>query len=304
MSIIRNPYSNAKIAQLRQLLYNNKESGKPIEYEIRIDELRVVPRTSDPEQFDNHEEFIDEHTQSVHVILYEGISRKNTRYIFNVKEEPKQEIKQPILSGVEVDKMVSDKISQERKQWKQEQLEKENQTLKAQLGEADDYINKLQTAIEEMKAKRMKLGDVHWGEIASVALEGLMRRNTHLLAKIPGAEGLAGIIAHDNKEPKQLNEIETEASFKKKETGSETVEFEKINEEDKKLIDFLKQLQEAFSEEELKNIMLLLNLFVDKPKAIEPAIAFTREWKEAETKQEEPLKEESNQTEEQPITNN
>lgn len=276
MSITRQKYNSGKISLLRQLLFNNKQSGKPTDYEIRVDDMKVVPRTNDPEQFDNHEEFVNEETHSVIIILYDGQSRKNTRHIFEMKEEPKPE--QNPMSGVDIDKMVDEKVTQVRKQWEYEQLEKENTALKEKKEEAEEYISKLQGIIEDMKTQRAK-GDLQWGEIAGIAAEGILRRNTHLIAKVPGMAGLAGVIEQDNKaQPQQVPspQPEVEATFQKKSD-------EELSGEDKEWLNFLRQLQSRFSEEEMKQLLTLLNQLAQKTKAIEPAITFINQWSKPAT---------------------
>lgn len=275
-------YNNQKIGLLKQILLNNAESGKPIDYEIRVDEMKVVQRTNDPEQFDNHEEFVTEETRKIVILFYDGNSRRNTRHTFLRKEEEKNP-QQNTLSGVEIEKIVSEKLLQEKKQWQQELIEKENKELKEKIEEAEEFIQKQGKIIQDLKSDR-KLGDMQWGELIGIAGESILRRNTHLLAKVPGMSELAGVIKSDNKNlQKQVEnpEPQAEASFSKpKESNKEQKENSELNKDDNDRLDFLRQLQERFSEEELKQVLTLLNVLVQKPKTIEHAILFAVEWKE------------------------
>src|ERR1051326_152225 len=224
-------YSNERMSNLKQLLINNAESGKPTDYEIRVDDMRVVPRTNDPDQFDNHEEFVTEETRKVVVIIYDGNSRRNTRHTFLLKDEKKEQAQQNTLSGTDVEKIITEKLKQEKKEWKYELLEKENKDLKEKLAEADEHFGKMAAAIENLKSKR-KIDDLQWGELIGIAGESILRRNTHLIAKVPGMQGLAGIIEKDNTTETQQQvespKPEAEASFKmKKENENEDEEKEK-----------------------------------------------------------------------------
>lgn len=271
--VITKPYNPEQIAMLKQTLVKEQQHRDTSrEYEIRVDNMSAVPRTNDLELFDTYEDFITDETKAMEVIIYFGQSRRSNRYIYTLKEQ-----KEANLSGVDVDKMLEDKIAQVKKQWDYDQLKKENQLLKEEKKEADDYIDTLQKIIDDLKSKR-KLGDLQWGEIIGVAGESLLRRNSHLLAKVPGMAGLAGIIDEDNKNPKKEIESpkpEVEASFEMKKQSAE-----EISKEDKDRLDFLRQLQERFSKEELSQVLDLMNLLVGKPKAIEPTFIYAFQWKE------------------------
>ena len=104
-------YSHEKIGLLKQMLVNSTEAGKPSDYEIRVDDMKVVPRTNDIDQFDNHEEFITDETRKVVVLVYDGNSRRNVRYNDKLQEEKQPLPQQNGLSGVEVEKIISEKLS-------------------------------------------------------------------------------------------------------------------------------------------------------------------------------------------------
>lgn len=288
MSIIKQPYNGAKVGHIRQLLLNNAQAGKPVDYEIRVDDLKVIPRTNDPEQFDDHEEFITEDTGSVLFILYDGTSRRSTRHLFLLKqktEEPKPVEKEPGLSGVEVDKLINDKLREEKRQWQYEQLEKENQQLQKQLEEAETYMEKLENQLLEAQGKR-KLSDMNWGEIASVAAEALIRRNSHLIAKIPGGEGLAGVIKQDTiRQSSTGTDQEYETTFTRVESEEEHLPVKEsvvqsLSEEDQAMVGFLRQLEERFDQQEMKQVITLLNLLADNPELIVPVLELIHESKE------------------------
>lgn len=303
-------FTPENISRLKKTLVNSAEAGKPQDYEIRVDDMKVVPRTNDVEQFDNYEEFITNDTKKIVVLVYDGSSRRNEKYNFLCKEESKEKPREKGLSGTEVKQLVSQELEQEKKQWKYELLEKELKDVKKKFDEAEEYIGTLTSAIKDLKEGR-KMEDIKWGELAGVALEGVLRRNTHLIAKVPGMQGLAGIIEQDTKQQeKQLasphKEPEMEASFEmkkgndsekersdEKNDGGNQNENYVVSKDDKGHVDFLRQLQQRFDKEQLGQIITLLNMFVDKPQAIIPAIMLTKEWdinpqpkKKTETNQE------------------
>ena len=149
MAIVKEKYTAQKINLLFQLLQSDHEDGRPREYDICVDDLKVVRRTTDPEKFFAHEDFINEETNYITITLYEGTSKRNTRYVYSMKD--KEEEKSG-LSGIE--QTVNDKINAQRKEWDFEQLQKENEDLKGELEEQNEYIEKLETMLEGEKSKK------------------------------------------------------------------------------------------------------------------------------------------------------
>jgi len=276
MSVTKMPYNSEKVALLKQLLLNSKESGKPIDYEIRVDGMRAVPRTDDPEQFDRHEDFIDADTGSVTIMLYEGASRNNNRHIFLMKDEPKSEPKNKPLSGIEVDKMVNERVEEIKQQMKYDQFKKENQEQKEELMEAYGTIDKLRKMIGDMQNQK-GIDSINWGKVAGAAAEAIIRNNPHIIARIPGGETLAGIIVEDNKKQEQATlepTTETEATFSKKTADIEPP----LTEDEKKYRQILEYWEENFDQEELNHVTDIINMLVDKPEAIEQTKAFARNY--------------------------
>ncbi len=276
MSVNKMPYNSEKIALLKQLLLNSRENGKPIDYEIRVDGIRAVPRTNDPEQFDRHEDFIDVDTGSVTIMLYEGASRNNNRHIFLMKDEPKPEPKNKSLSGVEVDKMVNEKVEEIKQQMMNDQLKKENQEQKEELKEAYTTIDKLRKMITDLQ-NQSGINSLNWGKVAGAAAEAIIRNNPHIIAKIPGGETLAGIIVEDNKKQEQAASephTETEATFSKKSNDTEPP----LTEDEKKYRGILQYWEENLDQEQLNHVADIINTLVDKPEAIEQTKSFAENF--------------------------
>jgi hypothetical protein len=132
------------------------------------------------------------------------------------------------------------------------------------LTEAEDYIEELEEKLNVYKSKKLHLGDVNLGEVASIVLEGMVKRNPHWVAKLPGGDALAGLIAKEATENGTAEVIESEVVFKKK-----TPVEDGMSEEMKAQLGFLKQLESHFNQEQLDKIMLILQSFVEEPKNIE-----------------------------------
>ena len=278
MAIVKEKYTAQKINLLFQLLQSDHEDGRPREYDICVDDLKVVRRTTDPEKFFAHEDFINEGTSYITITLYEGTSKRNTRYVYNMRDG---EDEKTTLSGI--DQTLNDKINAQRKQWDFEQLQKENEDLKGELEEQNEYIEKLETMLEEEKTKKASIKD-NWSEVFSLAIEGMVRRNTHLLNGIPLiGQGLAGVVEQDNKriedkvENAESKIEERQVTFQKAHKGETH-----LSEEEKKLIAYYKKLQETFTEKELTTIIRIIGLFSHDKENIETVYEMLTEETENE----------------------
>ena len=282
-------YNSQRLDFIKQLLISSVENSKaPQDYEIRVDDMRVVPRTNNPELFDNYEDFITDQTRSVLVMLYEGISRKNTKYMFKLKEEDMPKAQEKGLGEIEVAKIVKEKLEQREQQIKQEQMEKENKEMKKQIQQNEEEMEKAAEVIKKLKENR-DLEDMQWGKIFGEVGNTLLKNNTKFLAQLPGMKGLAGIIEADNKAQQQQisnQQPDVEASYtmktdqneNEKKEESEKKENESVNknsqanEEERDRLGLIRQLQQRFEEKEVRQIFSLLNLLANNPKAIEPTL--------------------------------
>lgn len=292
MAIVKEKYAGQKINLLYQLLQSDYEDGRPREYDISVDDLKVVRRTTDPEKFFAHEDFVSGETKYITITLYEGTSKRNTRHVYFLKEGVEEE--KATLSGIE--QTVNEKLLAQRRQWDFEQLQKENEELKEQVDDQDEYIEKLQQMLEEEKQRKVTIQD-RWGETLSVALEGIVRRNPQFLGGIPIiGQGLAGVIEQDNK---RLEQDATNGS--NKETQESQVSFKKVSEEEmnsrnqlteaeKKILEYHKNLQIVFTPTELTTINQIIALFSQDKENIDLVYEMLTEENEEDVSEEKPPK--------------
>ena len=268
MPFINEKYSEQKIDNLYNYLQNSKEQGEAEDYEIFVDAFKVVKRTNDLARFESYSNFIQPETKAVTIVIYDGTSPRNTKHIFAIKEDATNG-----LSGIDVDTRIEDKLKIEKERWETDLLKKENEKLKVDLSEAEAYIEQLEDDADKVKDKKFRMGDVNVGEFASVVLEGFVRRNPQMLAKLPGGEALAGVIEQDNEEREKAlldKSPEPEVSFSKK--GSNTTS--NLSEEDKSYLDFIKSLKDKFNEAQMTNVMFLLDCYSKQPEYIDQSIQF------------------------------
>ena len=290
-------YAPTKIENLKNYLVSMAAKGNAKFYEIFVDSLKAVPKTDEPNHFDNYEDYMTQESEQIRIVIYNSnLSPRNDQYVFIIKARSRDEANNMGLQGFAVKSFSKNSLSGwrdrqvhqsiETKDFEITQLKKEISELKKEVTQAEeDYealqqeLNEANAQIEIAKKNSNKLGGVHFGDIASVALEGLIRRNTHIIAKIPGGSGLAGLIEKDNNRDGSENfqQEDTEVSFKKKnqstETKKETVSEPVLTENEKRFIAIMKELEKHFSEEEMSQIMMVLDYFSKNRDFLEEVIA-------------------------------
>jgi len=271
MPSIYETYSRQKIDTLYQYLQNSKEQGEPEDYEIFVDAFKVVKRTQDLNRFETYSDYIQPETKEVTVVIYDGTSPRNTKHIFKLKEDADKQA----LSGLEIDSRINERIKAEKEKWETDLLRKENEELKQDLADADAEIEKLEAQLEQSKGnKGFSMGNVNVGEFASIMLEGMIRRNPQMLAKLPGGEALAGVIIQDNEEKEKLltkaPEAEPEVTFSKGVGNTSAT----LTEEEKAGVEFIKHASTKFSREQMTQVMLILDVLSQKPEDIDKTVQF------------------------------
>lgn len=273
-----NPYNDVKLSQFKMWLHDMATKGEEKHFEVYVNDVKVVPRTNKIEQIDDHKAYLEDTTETVKVFVYN--TENSNRYIqfifFIEKKKPIEQTEhiaaphQPQgLSGIELENRISERLTaalaQERERWQNDLMKREFETCKKDLADAEEYIEDLEKQLSHYKRKKLHWGDVNLGDVASVIVEGMVKRNPHWVAKLPGGDALAGLIANEATiENATAEVVENEVVFKKKTPAEDG-----LSEEVKAQLGFLKQLETHFNQEQLDKIMLILQSFVETPKNIE-----------------------------------
>ena len=179
MTIIKEKYSDRRVNTIYQILMNEKESGHPKEFDISVDNLKVVYRTNDPEKFFSHEDFIQEDTKSIVINVYIGNSRRSDRYILLLKDE---DATNHTLEGIE--KSIDEKITQERNKWEYNQLLNEYNKLLKEHEECEEYNDTLILRIESMETEKQDKSNRITDTIIGLA-GAYLSKNPNVLNGIP-----------------------------------------------------------------------------------------------------------------------
>ena len=255
------PYDEGQMNRLQKFLGTCSEQNSPRFFEVMVDGIKVISRTNNPSEFSAYKGHLDRDAKNLKVIIYHdnGFENKD-EYNFSLKEE--KENPNHLSGPVDLDKRITEKITAAKKEWDFDHLVKEKTQLETDLRQANEYIETLEKGIDNFKTKKFQLGDVNLGELASVMFEGILRRNVDKIAKIPGAEALAGIFKDTSPQiSKDTQEKKSEVTFER-ETATE------LSEEDKIFLSVAHWLKANFSNEEIEQVNILLNILSKDKKLI------------------------------------
>ncbi len=256
-------YNPHKIEMIKRLMEKQAEKGKPMAYEIYVDNFKVVFKTTDLAEFDSYEDLMNKDTKYLRINTYENPTETtgHTKYVFEfpeIKAAPQPVVIEKGLGEVEVNNKIKETIAVERDRWDKDQLNKELDKTKLALQEAEEYIDNLQLQMERARLKPNHLGKLDLGLLAGVALEGVMRKNPQWLTKVPGFEGLAGVIEKENESgATQTNTPaeETEVTVKKKSDNKVS-----LTENEQRCLNFGKQVADLFEDDEIAILIKIINV--------------------------------------------
>ena len=252
MPVTNDNYDQLKIDKLKHFLEEMASKGHPRPYEIFVDNLKVIPKTDDPKEFDNHEYYMNEDTEKIRILIYNSsASPRNDQYCFYIKQKNDK----PLNGLGEIETIVQEKLSARDKEYELNQLKKELEETKQQLEESEDYADQLEQQLEEAKTNKYKLGKLDLVELGGVVLENLAIKNSPALEKI----GLSGLIGA-NKAAEETKVEETQASFQKKSETSNDLKPEHLQ-----YIPVLQNLDQAFEKQDLEVVMQILQKFSEEP---------------------------------------
>ena len=292
--ITQEKYDLVKIERLKHFLESAHEKGKPKFYEIFVDNLKAVDKTCDPEAFDEYLVYMGEDTRMVKVLIYTSTENcpRNDKFIYTVSPQDKEweDRRRQELSGIEMEERMQSALTQERERLQTELLKKELQETKEELEEAESYIEALEKKLEEAKSTKAVQKE-SLGEVVSLALESMIRRNTHLLNGIPFVGGgLAGVVEEDNRrlEDRDLHSPsaieERNVTFKRVVIDEENKPSSKstLCKEDQETLGYFKTLRETFSGEEMMQVLEIISVLSYQKESIASVLELLKEEEDEE----------------------
>lgn len=219
MNSVRETYNPERMEQVRKLLETQIRKGLPVQYEIYVDSFKVVPKTNDIAEFDSFEDYISPATRNMRLLIYDSISGSEqvNECLFKMSHFlSRQNSPQAAeLSGVEIEDKITQQVQNRIDKYEHD---RDLADTKQQLRDAKQYISELENELEQEQRKK-GLETIKWGEIGSVVVENIIKRNPQLLSVLPGGEALAGVLMQPAEQPRTGNaapEPESEMTFKEK----------------------------------------------------------------------------------------
>lgn len=251
-------YDAEMVDTIYQQLKTCEEAGEPMEYEVRVDQHRAVPRTTKSALFYSFDPFVKPTTRSIEIIYYSGESNFNERYIFWF-EGTGTESTEVSLAGFEPEIKIRERVNKEYElknlQKEKEDLLDEIAELEEELEDAEEDNDKLKNALEAERAKSAdmwnnlieKLG----GGVLGVALKGAIGS---------GGSGLAGT--------EDETSVDTKVNISKEET---------TDEETQKAVTFAGYLKERFPGILYQKLMLIIDKLAEDNSKVEKVWEIVKE---------------------------
>lgn len=266
------PADNTEEGLLRELsrferkLSLDSANGNPTDYDVRIDGFEVVKRTSDASLFALVlDEVAFDRTKEVEVRLYTGASQYCNRHKLLLERNRNPPPETTSLAGVE--ERFDLRLTDMRRTWDHEQLQKEHADLKRRFDELEEYRDRLEEELDEYRSKRLHLGNLDLIEVGGMLLEGFIRRNPQALARFPGGEALAGALLAGGPAPQTPTPSnEGQATVSRRQTPQAT-------DEELEFLQVIRRVQERFNEGEFMQVLSIIDLLSRHPARIPATLA-------------------------------
>jgi hypothetical protein len=276
-------YNAEALAKLKSWLGTMGEKGHKKFFEIFVDNARVVHKTDNLDDFDDHEMWMDEKTKVIRVLVYnsEGSHRyqpfeyRTEFYLTELDQASKKsdQALQQSLSGLDVDKKIETALTKQKQEFAFDTLKKENTDLKTKVKDADDYIVRLEDRIHVFESQKFKLNQDTIVSIGTGILSGVVKNNPEIIEKIPRGvlNGIVSTMATANKKDNS-EDTESGASYSKRANSTEAEENEKEEDDDAQIkMAFLEQMQEKLDDDELEKMFGMMQYLMDNPSLINTA---------------------------------
>jgi len=269
MAVEHSNYEPGKINNLFQRIQNAWGGEQKQDFEIHVDGMKVIPRTSDPQQFETHSDFINADSKTMTVLMFKGASRVNDKFFFHFKDAPRKE---PGLAGLPENMTLSEHDARQKenflREMRLEQLEKENGELKTAVSEKEKTIDQLTTRLQELHEGKL----IGIGEMGSAVLMKLLQ-HPKVRATFPVLEGLSG-----SEEPNDIPP-EQQATFSRKgEKQEENDGRVELEEEEEGYLLLIRDLQARLTPFQLSSVMHILDILTRCPEAIGPTLKYLSNW--------------------------
>jgi hypothetical protein len=182
-------YNEDRIQLIKLNLEHHIATGSPRLYEIQVDGMKAVPKTTDITQFSNYEIYLSDEIDELRIHLFQGTSHKYDGFVFKCNTQSVARINN--LDGTNIS--VEEKVQQALQNKAFDDALKRLEQLELELNEAQDYIETLEDKLDKAEHKYFEL--LHTKpKINENAMQFLIQGFTMLAKKNPKALGKIPII--------------------------------------------------------------------------------------------------------------
>ena len=266
MPIQFDKFDQPKVDNLKSHLELMASKGKSKFYEIFVDALKAVPKTDEPEEFDNYEKYMAPDTAQLKIVIYNSAgSPRNDQYVFLFKAHNREEAMEIGLNGMPVKTFSYNDISE----WREKNTKKtaEQMEIKRLKNEISDLKGMLEEKEEELGSQSKDLTvarrkadqpSISLGKVLSGFANDLLQSNVKGISEIPlVGPSLAGMITSQSSAvPDQPQLAAAEVSFKR----DEDLNGSSLSERDQRLLAFGQEVQSQFNQEQFVQIVEILDL--------------------------------------------
>ena len=135
--VFTEPYSEAGINRLKHLVLTFFNQGDRKYYSIAVDGETVVPKNSDGRKFNRYLQFVNKHTKTIEVKMYQGYSPNCNKYQFVMVKSLSGVPNQSVDVNAEIEKALAE-----------QELKNELEWLRTEVDKKDKKIKKLKKVIE------------------------------------------------------------------------------------------------------------------------------------------------------------
>ncbi len=185
-------YNGTNIQRLKRWMADAISQGQRKYFETLVDGIRVIHKTNKLDDFDLYLKWIDEHTQSMRVLVYntknshrsQVFEFRTDKYLDGISDKL-YPTRTPRLSEEEINLRVQQTLEEKQKKQAFAEIQKQNRELTRRLEDAEAYIRKLEAQTEDNKSE----GDFDLNGLLSKAAL-FVGNNPELKDKLGGLDGL------------------------------------------------------------------------------------------------------------------
>jgi hypothetical protein len=177
----RELFDDQKVEALRIQLTNLAANGNPTDYQVILDDMEVVPRTSNAELFSSFYDLISEKSKSLNIYVFSGTTRHKRTYSFYFSDPVKHE---GGLNGIDTQQIIDQQVALKTLEMQNHQYDQQIKSFREEIISLESENKRLYDENESLKEDLQKT--VGENGLAANIMGGVERMIKHF---VPGSAG-------------------------------------------------------------------------------------------------------------------